>query len=279
VFRNGSAFRPSRRLLPKSALELNSEVSSGLRQPPDSKLCDNQVHGMREEALERCQQAIGIRFKDVALLESALTHASIANSRLESNERLEFLGDSILGMVVCRYLYDHYPDYLEGELTKIKSAVVSGKTCAKISEDLGMAECLFLGNGISGRSRLPTSVMAAVFEALVAAIALDQGVERASEFILELVVPHIESAAISEHKHNFKSQLQQYSQKELGYTPTYELLDEKGPDHSKCFEVAVRVGHRRFAGAWGPSKKEAEQKAALLALHELNLVEAEALTH
>jgi len=95
---------------------------------------------MREEALERCQQAIGIRFKDVALLESALTHASIANSRLESNERLEFLGDSILGMVVCRYLYDHYPDYLEGELTKIKSAVVSGKTCAKISEDLGMAD-------------------------------------------------------------------------------------------------------------------------------------------
>ena len=234
---------------------------------------------MREEALERCQTAIGIRFKDIALLEAALTHASIANSRLESNERLEFLGDSILGMVVCRYLYDHFPDYLEGELTKIKSAVVSGKTCAKISEQLGMAECLFLGNGISGRTRLPTSVMAAVFESLVAAIALDQGVECASQFILEMMVPHIERAAISEHKQNFKSQLQQHSQKELGYTPTYEMLDEKGPDHSKCFEIAVRIGTRRFCGAWGPSKKEAEQKAALIALQELELVDAEVLSH
>ena len=234
---------------------------------------------MRDEALDRCQQAIGIRFKDLSLLEAALTHASIANSRLESNERLEFLGDSILGMVVCQYLYDQYPDYLEGELTKIKSTVVSGKTCAKVSAEIGLEDCLFLGNGISTRTRLPTSVMAAVFEALVAAVALDAGLDAARAMILKYTIPFIERAAASEHQHNFKSQLQHYSQKELGITPTYELLDEKGPDHSKCFEIAVRIGGRRFPGAWGPSKKEAEQKAALAALVELELAEAEAVVH
>ena len=234
---------------------------------------------MRTAALERCQQAVGIQFKNLALLESALTHASVASSRLESNERLEFLGDSILGMIVCRYLFDHFPDYLEGELTKIKSTVVSGKTCALISEKLGLDECLFLGNGISARTRLPTSVMAAVFESLVAAVALDAGYDVTREFVLTHMVPFIERAAASEHQQNFKSQLQHFSQKEFGITPTYEMLDEKGPDHSKCFEIAVRIGARRFQGAWGPSKKEAEQKAAYAALVELELVTAEALTH
>lgn len=231
---------------------------------------------MRDDALNRCQDAIGIRFKDPSLLESALTHASIANSRLESNERLEFLGDSILGMVVCRYLYDTYPEYLEGELTKIKSAVVSGKTCAKVSEQIGLDDCLFLGNGISARAKLPTSVMAAVFESLVAAVALDAGPDVAREMILRYMIPFIDIAAACEHQQNFKSQLQHYSQKELGITPAYELLDEKGPDHSKCFEVAVRIGSQRFPGAWGPSKKEAEQKAAFAALVQLELVTEEA---
>lgn len=231
---------------------------------------------MRDDALNRCQDAIGIRFTDLSLLESALTHASIANSRLESNERLEFLGDSILGMVVCQYLFDTYPEYLEGELTKIKSTVVSGKTCAKVSEQIGLDDCLFLGNGISARAKLPTSVMAAVFESLVAAVALDAGLDVAREMILRYMIPFIEVAAACEHQQNFKSQLQHYSQKELGITPAYELLDEKGPDHSKCFEVAVRIGSQRFPGAWGPSKKEAEQKAAFVALVQLELVTEEA---
>lgn len=227
---------------------------------------------MRDEALARCQSAIGIQFKNTEVLASALTHASIATNRLESNERLEFLGDAILGMVVCQYLYQNYPDYLEGELTKIKSTVVSGKTCAKISEELGLAECLFLGNGISARTKLPTSVMAAVFESLIAAIFLDAGHDVARDFILEHVRPYIDRAAASEHHQNFKSQLQQYAQRDMAATPMYELLDEKGPDHSKCFEVAVCIAGRRFPSAWGPSKKEAEQKAAYNALIDLKLV-------
>ncbi len=232
---------------------------------------------MRDEALEKCQEAVGIRFFNPELLAAALTHASIANTRLESNERLEFFGDAVLGMVVCEYLYANYPHYLEGELTKIKSSVVSGKTCAKVSEELGLSQFLFLGNGISTRSKLPTSVTAAVFESLIAAITIDQGLEKAREFVLNLLKPHIERAAASEHQHNYKSQLQQYAQRELAATPVYELLDEKGPDHSKCFEIAVCIGGRRFGSAWGPSKKEAEQKAALSALTELRLLPSEPL--
>ncbi len=139
---------------------------------------------MREEALERCQQAIDYQFKDPDLLASALTHASIAQDRLDSNERMEFLGDSVLGVVVCEYLYSTYPEQLEGSLTKIKSAVVSGKTCAEISEELGLGDCLFLGNGISLRAKLPMSVTAAVFESLIAALYLDAGFEHTRAFIL-----------------------------------------------------------------------------------------------
>jgi ribonuclease III len=229
---------------------------------------------MSDDALSRCQQELGYQFKDTSLLTAALTHASVATSRLASNERLEFLGDSILGVVVCKYLFDNYPEYLEGELTKIKSSVVSGKTCAEISERIGLTRHLLLGNGISSRSRLPMSVSAAALEALIAAIALDGGFENAREFVLRLIRPDIEAAIASEYQQNYKSQLQQHAQKEIGMTPVYELLDEKGPDHSKCFEVAVCIVGERFPSAWGPSKKEAEQKAALNALIAMNLASA-----
>ena len=228
---------------------------------------------MNDEALERCQEAIGYRFQNPALLASALTHASVTANRLHSNERLEFLGDSIMGMFVCQYLFDQYPHYLEGDLTKIKSSVVSRKTCAVISEELGLSRFLFLGNGIGTRAKLPQSLPAAVLESLVAALAIDGGLEQARAFVLRHMVPHIEAAVASEHQHNFKSQLQQHAQQDLGATPTYEFLDEKGPDHSKCFEVAVRIGDQRFPSAWGPNKKEAEQKAAFNALVELKLVD------
>lgn len=234
-----------------------------------------QVGFMKDEVLERCQRAIGYRFKDSSLLSAALTHSSIAPNRLQSNERLEFLGDAVLGLVVCRYLFDHYPEYLEGELTKVKSAVVSRKTCSAISEEIGLPEFLFLGNGIAGRSKLPTSLTSAAYESLIAAMYIDGGLDVTADFILRHMVPHIKSAVASEHQHNFKSQLQQYAQKTSGETPVYEMLDEKGPDHAKCFEIAVYIGGRRFKSAWGPSKKDAEQKAALHALIELELMPAE----
>lgn len=226
-----------------------------------------------DEVFERAEQAIGYRFRNRSLLAAALTHASIAANRLESNERLEFLGDAILSVVVCQELYARFPDLLEGELTKIKSSVVSRKTCATVSRALGLPDLLFLGKGMCGRSRLPNSLAAAVLESLIAAICLDGGgMEEARRFILEHMGPQITEAAESEHKKNFKSQLQQYAQRIFNGTPLYEVLDEQGPDHSKCFQVCVSLHGRRFSPAWGTSKKEAEQWAAENALRELNLL-------
>ncbi len=221
--------------------------------------------------VEKAAEVLGYRFKDAALLKEALTHASVANDRLQSNERMEFLGDAILGFVVCEYLYNNFPDLLEGDLTKIKSAVVSRRVCAMISEETDMAGMLDLGKGMAGRSGLPSSVAAAVLESLIAAIYLDGGIEQARGFILKHMVPFIDESAESAHQHNFKSVLQQHAQKHLPTNPTYVLLDEKGPDHCKCFEVCVEVDGHRCASAWANSKKEAEQNAALNALLELGL--------
>lgn len=221
---------------------------------------------------DRIERLLGHRFSDPELLQRALTHASLVESRLESNERLEFLGDAVLGLVVCSYLYDEYPDLLEGEMTKIKSTVVSRRVCAEIASSLGLDEMLRLGKGMSRHANLPGSVLAAVFEALVGALYLDGGLEVARRFILGLMRPRIEEAARSGHQSNFKSVLQQTAQQMLGLTPQYIVLDEKGPDHAKCFEVAVEIGARRFGSCWGPSKKQAEQDAALQALRELGYV-------
>ncbi|MAE63575.1 MAG: ribonuclease III [Phycisphaeraceae bacterium] len=217
-------------------------------------------------------EILGHQFKDRKILEEALTHASSADHRLQSNERMEFLGDAILGYVVCEYLFATYPQLLEGELTKIKSAVVSRKVCARISSDLDLCSVLTLGKGMSKRSSLPDSVAAAVFESIIAAIYLDGGIEKARGFVLEHVRPYIDQAADSTHQSNFKSVLQQYAQRHNYGTPSYVLLDEKGPDHSKAFEVCVELQKIRYSAAWANSKKEAEQKAALQALQELEVV-------
>jgi len=219
----------------------------------------------------RAALVLGYRFKDAAILTEALTHASFAGDRLQSNERMEFLGDAILGFVVCEYLFSTYPDLLEGDLTKIKSAVVSRRVCAEISESNNMAEMLSLGKGMAGRPDLPSSVAAAVLESLIAAIYLDGGIDEARKFILRFTKPFIDEAADSTHQQNFKSVLQQYAQKHLPTNPTYVLMDEKGPDHCKCFEVCVEVEGRRSSPAWANSKKQAEQDAALNALKELGL--------
>jgi ribonuclease-3 len=182
---------------------------------------------------------------------------------------MEFLGDAILGMVVCERLFHQYPEYSEGELTKIKSVVVSRDTCARLSDALGLDEHLILGKGMAADPAVPRSVLAAAFESLVAAIYLDGGMAAAKRFILDHMMPEIEAAVSSEFGGNFKSLLQQLSQREHGVTPIYALLDEKGPDHSKCFKVAAQIGHQRFAAAWGKSKKESEQRAAHNAISQL----------
>lgn len=221
--------------------------------------------------IEDAFEAIGYRFKDDKVLCEAMTHASSAGHRLESNERLEFLGDAILGYVVSEYLFEAFPQWLEGDLTKIKSAVVSRRACATVSKKLGLIKLLTLGKGMSNRPSVPASVQAAVLESIIAAIYLDGGMRPAKRFILRHMKPLIEVAAASSHQENFKSVLQQYAQRNLPCNPSYMLLDEKGPDHSKAFEVCVEIDGRRFSSAWANSKKEAEQNAALIALQELEV--------
>ncbi len=226
---------------------------------------------MNTELRERAEKILNYTFKNPDLLKESLTHASIADNRLNSNERMEFLGDAVLDVIVCEALYRKFPEYLEGDLTKVKSAVVSRRTCAEVSNETGLTELLIIGKGISSRESLPSSLAAAVYESIVAALYLDGGFEVVKEYVLKTMTPKIELISANSHQQNYKAVLQQHAQKILGAPPMYELLDEKGPDHSKCFEVCVTVEGRRFPSAWGPNKKMAEQKAALLALEELGV--------
>src|SRR5256885_3358569 len=139
--------------------------------------------------LEECQETIGYRFNKLSLLRAALTHTSGADTRLASNERLEFLGDAILGLVVCEQLFERFPNYEEGDLTKIKSAVVSRRACARISRQLNLGDFLFLGKGMNTHAAIPANLLADVFESLVAAIYLDGGLEAVQEFILRYMLP------------------------------------------------------------------------------------------
>ena len=224
--------------------------------------------------LDSCQEKIGYRFKNPQLLTDALRHASGVSHRLASNERMEFLGDAILGMVVCEQLYAQYPEYMEGELTKVKSVVVSRDTCARVCERMGLQDYLILGKGMASDPQIPRSVVAAALESLIAAIYLDGGMDEAKQFILKNVAQEIEQTVSGEFGGNYKSQLQQFAQREHGVTPVYHLLDEKGPDHSKCFKISVQVSQQRYPAAWGRSKKESEQRAAHNAISQINGHEA-----
>jgi len=229
-----------------------------------------------QDTLKKCQEIVGYRFEDEGLLNLALTHASVSASRAESNERLEFLGDAVLAIVVCQELYEHGDELLEGEMTKIKSSVVSGQTCAKVCDNMQIAKLAKVSKGVAASGGPPQSVSAALFEAVIGAIYLDGGLGAAKRFVLTHVRPYLDEAMATVHQDNYKSMLQQHSQRRWGKTPQYLLLDEKGPDHSKAFETAVAINGAHFPSAWGRTKKEAEQEAAKLALAELGLLDNDA---
>lgn len=221
--------------------------------------------------LAALEELTGHRFADTALVTRALTHSSAASGRVNSNERLEFLGDAALGFTVCTHLFAEHPTLLEGELTKIKSNVVSGRTCAELAAECGLEELLTLDKGVRGRAGVPESILAGAFEAVIGALYLDGGIEAVRAFVLPRLATRIELALRLGHQQNFKQVLQQcMAQLSMGM-PQYVVLDEKGPDHAKCFEICVQGGDRRFPGAWAASKKQAEQLAALAALRELGI--------
>ncbi len=230
---------------------------------------------MEENSLRQLEELLGYQFKDQSLLSNAMTHSSLADNRCDSNERMEFFGDAILDLVICETLYERFPDYQEGDLTKIKSMLVSRKTCSKVSTALDFPRFAKVGKGMEKTRAMAGSISAGIFEAIIAAIYLDGGQESARKFILKHFNPLIEKSNSRQHHENFKSLLQQHCQRRFATTPEYLLLDEKGPDHNKCFEVGIVIEHRHFPTAWGVTKKEAEQKAAFNTLVELGVLNTE----
>jgi ribonuclease III len=228
---------------------------------------------MDTDTLHQIEDILGHQFTDGTLLTKAFTHSSSVDHRLDSNERLEFLGDAVLSIVICQVLFEKFEGYGEGELTKMKSMLVSRGTCAHVARRLGLPKFLIVGKGMVSHKSFPTSLAAGLLEAVIAAIYLDCGFEAAREFILHNFAALIEQIDAQEAHGNYKSLLQQHAQDQFNAAPIYVLLDEKGPDHNKCFESEVVIDQRHFPSAWGANKKEAEQKAAYNALVELGVVQ------
>jgi ribonuclease-3 len=228
---------------------------------------------MDESTRRAAEEALGYSFRDPKLLECALTHASLADLRENSNERMEFLGDAVLGLVVCESVYARYPRMLEGEMTKIKSLAVSREMCARLAREMELPGMLSMGKGMQNGVEIPMSLAAAALEAVIAAVYIDGGFDAAKSFLRPRLDPVIDEAAASRHQQNYKSYLQQHAQQNRLESPQYRVLDEQGPDHAKCFKVGVEMGDRRFTPSWGQAKKRAEQEAAFNALRELGVLD------
>lgn len=220
------------------------------------------------------ETAIGYRFENISLLQNALTHSSYANERwhnsLMSNERLEFLGDSILGMVVAEYLYRTFPDRPEGELTRMRADMVCEQTLASVAGRIGLGRHLLLGNGEEqggGRSR--HSILADAVESVIAATFLDGGMEAARKFIQQFIL--VEVPVTKLHNVDYKTALQELIQQKKNQVLSYRLVGESGPDHDKRFEVEVSLNGSVVGVGSGSSKKRAEQDAARNALERFSI--------
>lgn len=231
------------------------------------------VHFISDEEHQRllsCQEALGYSFLNEHLLLAALTHSSGAQTRLVSNERLEFLGDAILGVIIVDMLYHRCPDFMEGEMTQIKSAVVSRQACMRVSNKFDLGRFLLLGKGMGGWHKIPDSLLANMQESVIGAIYLDGGMVAAKEYVLRAFSDEINRTLDGDIGKNYKAILQQITQKKFHTFPVYKVQEERGPEHSKCFKVFASIGDKDYHCAWGRNKKEAEQRAARNALCELN---------
>lgn len=224
--------------------------------------------------IARLQQRLGINWSDPALFYQALTHSSCAHENrhlgLTHNQRLEFLGDAVLELVISEHLYRHFPDSTEGELTKLRAAVVCEPSLAKVSHELALGYCLRMGRGeerSGGRER--PSILADAFEALLGAIYMDKGLEVARTVILEQLAPIIEDVVAGRLDKDFKTELQEILQQHSADPVNYVILREEGPDHNKTFTAGVVYRGKEIGRGAGHSKKEAEQRAAKEALKSL----------
>ena len=224
----------------------------------------------RSEQLDSLQDRIKFKFSDIKLLNKALTHRSYANENSEPikhNERLEFLGDSVLDILVSDYLVNRYSEFAEGTLSKIRAAVVNETCLARLAKNIKLGNYLLLGRGedLSG-GREKASILADTFEALAGAVYCDGKFDAASNTFLPLLIEEITKTAQSWSFRDFKSDLQEYTQNKLVCIPSYKVVREMGPDHAKKFEVVVIIKNEVEGKGLGRSKKEAEQAAAKMAM-------------
>ncbi|OMP68571.1 ribonuclease III [Domibacillus epiphyticus] len=227
----------------------------------------------KDMEFKQFQDTMGIRFQNDSLLKQAFTHSSYVNEHRrkphEDNERLEFLGDAVLELTVSQFLYKTYPVMSEGELTKLRAAVVCEPSLVTFANELEFGRLILLGKGeeMTG-GRMRPALLADVFEAFIGALYLDQGMESVIRFLERAVFPKISAGAFS-HVMDFKSQLQEYVQRELKGSPAYRVLEEKGPAHNKEFITEVSLNGTILGTGSGRSKKEAEQFAARMALENM----------
>lgn len=215
------------------------------------------------------------------LVEQALTHRSaLADGAAASNERLEFLGDAVLGLIVTEYLYTLFPSCTEGELSRARALVVSRRTLAQVAKQLGVDRVLRLSAGEEAQGgRQRSSILADAVEALIAAVYLQAGIEEARGFVWRVLGDVIRKAPDASRAHDYKSRLQEKTHALLRQTPEYEVISETGADHDKTFCVQVRLGEVILGTGVGKSKKEAEQAAAREALEKMESMQSSALPH
>ncbi len=225
--------------------------------------------------LAALQETLGVSFNDVSLLEQALVHSSYINENpdfaLTSNERLEFLGDAVLGLIVAEKLYQDSPQLNEGEMTKLRAALVRRDTLARLARAIGLGEYLYLGKGeeASGGRHKPAN-LAAALEAVIAAVFLDRGSSIVGDLILRLLDIELQKVVSQGTGVDYKSELQELIQAREQQPPAYYVIETTGPDHDKRFTVEVRLGAALLGQGSGKSKKAAETEAARSALEQLS---------
>jgi ribonuclease-3 len=229
----------------------------------------------RNEELKKCQKKLGHHFKNINLLNQALTHKSFVNEnerKFKDNERLEFLGDSVLDLIIGEYALKKFTTHMEGDLSKIRAALVNESNLSKIARFLGLGAYIQLGKGelLAGGSD-KNSILANTFEALVAALYLDEGINKTASVTLPFFKSDLHHLANTSSYRDFKSELQEYAQAKKIPIPSYKVQKETGPDHNKIFEVTVSVNGQFVGQGKGKTKKEGEQKAANEALKKLKV--------
>jgi ribonuclease-3 len=233
----------------------------------------------RQKSGDGLEAKLGYRFKDPELLAHALVHRSFLTGKdipyTNNNERLEFLGDSVLNMLTTEFLYRKYPDDPEGELSKRKSAIVSGHACAQSSKEWNLSEYIKLGKAeakMGGRGK--ESILADAYEAVLGAVYLDGGLEEVRAILNKYHFPRVSDIIVADDFVNYKSELLEYLQGKLHTVPEYVLMGESGPEHEKVFTVETRVNGKTYGSGQGGSKKRAEQESAHKTL-EMLMAEAE----